>query len=297
MNGPNAPLGIVVGVDGSSASHAAAVWAAHEAMMRNVALTLVHASPAITSGAVQFVSAAARAQLEKQRETAARQVITDAISAVSSGTTGRGPDVTGEVIHGHPVPTLVDLSKEAQMMVIGPRGLNAFGRVLLGSVSTALVQQAHCPVAVIRDDDRGSAQPNTLPVVVGIDGSPVSELATEVAFDEASRRGVDLIAVHAWGDTTPFPLPDDLWPELRTAAEEILAERLAGFQERYPDVTIHRLVVADHPTHCLLDQSESAQLVVVGSHGRGGFAGMLLGSVSSAIVHAALTPVIVVRRH
>lgn len=293
---PNAPLGIVVGVDGSAASHVAAAWAAHEAMMRKVPLTLVHAVPAITSGAVQFVSAAVRDRLQHQQDTAAREVIADAISAVSRSTPG-GPDVSGEVMNGHPISTLVDLSKDAQMMVVGPRGLGAFGRALLGSVSTALVQQAHCPVAVIRDGARSWAQPDTLPVVVGIDGSPASELATAVAFEEASWRGVDLVALHAWGDTSPYPIPDDLWPELRAGAEEILAERLAGFQERYPDVTIHRLLVADRPARSLLDQSESAQLVVVGSHGRGDFAGILLGSVSTAIVHAALTPVIVARQH
>lgn len=290
------PPGIVVGVDGSAASHAAARWAAHEATLRNLPLSLVHVVPEIAGGAAQFVSAAARAQLRHQQDTAARKILVDAIATVSESCAAPGPDVSGEVIHGHPAPTLVDLSKEARMVVVGPRGLGAFGRALLGSVTTALVQHAHCPVAVIHDGAPTSAQPNALPVIVGIDGSPASESATAIAFDEASWRGVELIALHAWGDVSPFPVPDDLWPELRTSAAEILAERLAGFQERYPDVTVQRLLVADRPARRLLDQSESAQLVVVGSHGRGGFAGMLLGSVSTAVVHAARTPVIVARQ-
>jgi len=133
-------------------------------------------------------------------------------------------------------------------------------------------------------------------VLVGIDGSPTSELATAIAFDEASFRGVDLLAVHAWTDSDTSRVLSKQWSALQSRAAEILAERLAGWQERYPDVTVHRRLVLDRPARHLLEESESAQLVVVGSHGRGGFAGMLLGSVSTAVVHAARIPVIVARQ-
>jgi nucleotide-binding universal stress UspA family protein len=204
--------------------------------------------------------------------------------------------VTAELVGSLLVPTLVDMTKEAQMIVVGCRGEGALARGLLGSVSTALVHHAHCPVAVIHDDGPQPAGVTQAPVLVGIDGSPVSELATAIAFDEASWRGVDLVALHAYSDADWPDFPDKDAPAIMAAAEEVLAERLAGYQERYPDVTARRVTVFDHPARYLLEASESAQLVVVGSHGRGGFAGMLLGSVSTALVHGAQVPVIVARR-
>jgi nucleotide-binding universal stress UspA family protein len=134
---------------------------------------------------------------------------------------------------------------------------------------------------------------------VGIDGSPKSELATAIAFDEASRRKVGLTALHTWSDVSVFDsiisLPGPGWQALRAVEDETLAERLAGWSERYPDVPVRRLIARIEPAVQLVDASESAQLVVVGSHGRGGFAGMLLGSVSAAVVLMARAPVIVAR--
>ncbi|MFM9035268.1 MAG: universal stress protein, partial [Mycobacterium sp.] len=155
---------------------------------------------------------------------------------------------------------------------------------------------AHCPVAIIHDEDPLMPHPSLAPVVVGVDGSPASESALAVAFEEASLRGVDLVAVHAWSDSGVFEFPGADWSTLQALGEETLGERLAGWQERFPDVLVRRVVVADRPAHQLLEQAESAQLLVVGSHGRGGFAGMLLGSVSTAVVHGARMPVIVARR-
>ncbi|WP_193465421.1 universal stress protein [Mycobacterium novum] len=298
MASTTAGSGIIVGADGSPASHDAIRWAVHAAKMRNIALTIVHVVPPLPRGPVEFVSAAGRTALHKEWVSQGQRVIADAIGlarAAEPATAGHPLDVRGEVIEGIPVPTLVDLSKAARLLVVGPRGLGMIGETLLGSVSSELVRHAHCPVAIIHGRAPTVAQPNRLPVVVGIDGDATSALATELAFEEASWRGVDLIALHAGTDGSALQLPDADWAALKAGSEAVLAEALAGFQERYPDVAVHRLLVLDRPAKHIIEHSRSAQLVVVGSHGRGGFAGMLLGSVSRAVVHAARTPVIVAR--
>ena len=295
MSGRSTHSGVVVGVDGSPSSTMAVRWAAREATMRNIGLTLVHVSepPAV------WPAAPIPAVIYQRHQEGARQLVADAIRvAEDSVPEGNRPEIDSELLCAATVPTLIDLSKEAHMMVVGCRGQDALQRTLLGSVSTGLIHHAHCPVAVIHDEAPIVLGPSQLPVLVGIDGSPASEPATAIAFDEASFRGVDLLAVHAWTDSAATSgVLSKQWSALQSRAAEILAERLAGWQERYPDVTVHRRLVLDRPARHLIEESESAQLVVVGSHGRGGFAGMLLGSVSTAVVHAARIPVIVARPH
>jgi nucleotide-binding universal stress UspA family protein len=206
---------------------------------------------------------------------------------------GRTISITSEVRVSPPVPALVEMSEEAELVVVGCTGRGAVARVLLGSVSSGVVHGAKCPVAVIHADGSSAARSERAPVVVvGIDCSPASERALAIAFDEASRRGVGLTALHAWSDVAVYQLP---WLEWKSEAERSLAEYLAGWSERYPDVTVHRVIALDHPARALIEESDAAQLVVVGSHGHGGLTEALLGSVSNAVVHAAHAPVIVAR--
>lgn len=285
--------GIVVGVDGSPTSTEAVRWAAREAAMRHVGLTLVHSATPLGGNSPTTTWAPIPAEFLSAQQEQSELLIDDAAQTASDS--AQGVQIHREVIVSAPIPALVNLSKEAQLIVVGRRGTGRLPRVPLGSVSTAMIHHAHCPVAVIHDEAPAEHEPASSSVVVGIDGSPASELATEIAFDEASRRGVELVAVHASCNSDPSGIHALEWAMAEPRAHETLTKWLAGWQERYPDVRVRRVVILDRPAHHLLEQAESAQLIVVGSHGRGGFAGMLLGSVSTAVVHAAHIPVIVAR--
>jgi nucleotide-binding universal stress UspA family protein len=284
--------GILVAVDGSPESDAALRWAARDAVMHHAPVTLMHViAPVVATWPVGSL----QQSFNEWQEENAQHVIEQAQKTFHASVgDAEPPAVTTAVEHGAVASTLIGASREAQMVVVGSRGLGAVGRTILGSISSGLVHYAHCPVAVVHADEAQAADP-TSPVLLGIDGSPASEAATALAFDEASHRGVDLVTLHAWSDVGVFPILGMDWHEYEDEGHEVLAERLAGWQERYPDVQVRRRIVCDRPARWLIDESQQAQLVIVGNRGRGGFAGMLLGSVSTAVAEGAKAPVIVVR--
>lgn len=282
---------VLVGVDGSPSSRVAVDWAARYAQSHSLPLRLVN----VVSPPVMMAWPEAplpEGYLNWQEGQGREHLAAAEATAVEAAP---GIEIRTDLISGPTLSTMIDLSKEAAMVVVGCRGRGAVARGLLGSVSSTLVRHAHSPVAVVHDEDPQIQNPAKAPVLVGIDGSPASEAATAIAFEEASLRGVDLVAVHAMSDTDVLSMPGREFAEFEQRGQEVLAERLAGWAEQYPDVAVRRIVVWDKPARTLVEQSEYAQLVVVGSHGRGGFTGMLLGSVSTAVVQASRTPVIVAR--
>lgn len=284
------PRPILVAVDGSASSYQAAAWAAAEAVLHGRRLHIL-TSAAIRAGSGPAVSLA-EADLEWLRVDAER-VVTEAARVARVAIPGNDPEITTEVAFELAAPLVIERSAGAELLVLGSRGLGAFQRGLLGSVTSAAARHAHCPVAIVHDIAALDPVSITRPVLVGVDGTGNSVPAVALAFEEASRRKVGLIAVHAFSDSSDLPAYG--WDIGRDSAEADLAENLAGYGERYPDVPVRRVVVADRPARALLEEAAHAQLIVVGSHGRGGFTGMLLGSTSTAVLHGADIPVIVVR--
>lgn len=286
---------VVVGVDGSAASTGAVAYAANTAAKRGIPLAVV---TSYTMPAAMFAEGMVPPQpvydeLVKECEPLIEQAKATALDVA--------PDleISHAVVEGNPAQVLIDYSRRAKMIVLGSRGLGGIKGMVLGSVSAAVASHAFSPVVVTREDTDRLDQ--TGPVVVGVDGSEISTKATEWAFAEASARGTTLVAVHTWMDpqvqaaAAGIALSEDDWKQLEEQQLGTLSERLAGFADRYPDVTVERSVTRDRAVRALVAKSENAQLVVVGSHGRGGFAGMVLGSTSRAMLQAAPCPVMVVR--
>ncbi|WP_109522657.1 MULTISPECIES: universal stress protein [Nocardia] len=284
---PSNDNAIIVGIDGSKNALAAVSWAAIEAARRHLPLTLLHGIIA----PIEFGPGIAFDQFDYDiyRRDGGAALETAREAAAAAAAPLGDIDIITDLIQAPPIPALRDRSKNARMLVVGTRGLGAFGRGILGSVSTALARHAECPVAVIPQTYAVPERPGR--VIVGVDGSPASTNAVEIAFDQASHRGAELVAVLTWTELLRY-LPRH---QMQQEAEELVAQALAGYCETYPDVPVSRIVVEDRPAKRLLETGEHAELIVVGSHGRGGFAGMTLGSVSQAVLHGAQVPIIIAR--
>ncbi|MFI1536723.1 universal stress protein [Streptomyces anandii] len=287
---------VVVGVDGSPSSMAAVGTAAREAALRKTTLRLVHAFgwPSVRPllGGPPWTPAAA----------GVRELVDGTLTEAEQRAREVSPplDIAREVTVGEPVMVLEIESRTASLVVVGSRGLGGFGSLLLGSTAVHLAAHGHCPVLVVR----GTPDP-VAPVLLAVDGSPAGESAVEFAFAEASMRGAGLLALHVWntwgegasaGPDDPLDVVVDV-ERLREQEQRLLDDTLSPWRRRCPEVAVERRLTRSRIRPALIEASRDAQLVVAGARGRGGFTGLLLGSVSQALLHHAHCPVAVVRGH
>jgi len=285
---------IVVGTDGSGSGAAAVRWAAREAHRSGAELRIVHAYDWNLPGA-RFGD---HAELERATDELAQTTVATAVAQANEA----APDVTvhHDAVLGETVPTLLEAAKGADLLVVSNRGRGGFTSLLLGSVGQKVATHAPCPVAVVRG--RRDLPPRSGPVVVGVDGSTSSLDALELGFRLAAERDADLVAVRAYSPPTP-PSGKGIQPMAydtteRDAAEHTaLAEWLAPWRDKFPDVAVEALVAHGGAAGALAGVSKSAQIVVVGSRGHGSLTGTLLGSVGLQLLHHADCPVVIARPH
>ncbi|MDT9409779.1 universal stress protein [Corynebacterium rouxii] len=288
---------VVVAVDGSEASQNAVRWAANTANKRGVPLRL-----AASYTMPQFLYAEGMVPPQELFDELQSETM-DVIEAARVVAHEVAPDIKiGYVIaEGSPIDMLLDMSSDVTMIVMGSRGLGGLSGMVMGSVSAAVVSHADCPVVVVRNDNHVTETNKYGPVVVGVDGSDVSQRATEFAFEEAQARGAKLVAIHTWMDMqvqaslAGLAAAQQEWEIIEKEQTTLLKDRLQPLLERFPDVEVEMVITRDRPVRALEDCAHNAQLLVVGSHGRGGFRGMLLGSTSRALLQSAPCPMVVVR--
>jgi len=271
--------GIVAGYDGSPSSGQALRWAAREARARDTTLTvcLAWTPDRMTLPTESAISDLAR---EHGKEILARGL------PYAESVLGPGR-VRAELAGGSAAHVLCEHSRAADMVVVGCRGHSELPGLLLGSVSWQVAGHAHGRVVVVRGEWRPANRPPG-PVVAGVDGSPAAQAALAFAFEEAALRDVPLIAVCALTDS-PVRLGE------RHQMEADFDHVMAVEAKEHPDVTVVRHLAPGAPRAALLAAAADAQMLVVGSRGRGGFEGMSLGSIAQAVLHHAPCPVGVVR--
>jgi len=284
---------IVVGYDGSEAAKTALTWAALQAQSRNATLRVVHVvAPAVASDGFGYVVPVDVEVFQVMLQSASK-----ALDEALANTRAAHPELSieSEVRSGSASAELIKESEHAEIVVIGSRGLGGFRGLLMGSVSTQVATHGVAPTVVLRKESGDSGGP----VVVGIDGSELSNEALAFAFEYASLHGLPLHVVHAWDvptvDLVAVPASTfEALTDFENAEARAAAESLVGYSEKYPDVPVKEVIQRGSPITALLDVGKHASLLVLGSRGHGEFVGAVLGSVSQAVLHRAHIPVAVV---
>jgi BASS family bile acid:Na+ symporter len=285
---------IVVGYSGTDASMPAVKWAAAEAMSTQRPLRVVMAWGMPTFG-ISPVSEAA--DLDRPH---AELVLNAAVLTLRAEMVGL--EVEGALVRGKPAQGLLDNSADAALVVVGNRARSGLSRLVLGSVSTAVVTHAEVPVVLVREDaGRDGDIWREGPVVVGVDGSAGSEAAASYAMEASVRHGMTLVAVHILDEQVLALTGSGGGTATRgaTAAQQAqlreLSPALVEARKEYPAVTVNEVIEAGNASDVIVAAGSGAALTVVGSRGHGGFKGILLGSVSRAVIEHVESPVAVIR--
>ncbi|MEV7155101.1 universal stress protein [Streptomyces misionensis] len=288
MSGPVDRRPIVVGLDPDPGHRMAPAWAADEAARRRLPLRLVHVEGMPTGGYRGREVPPSWEEWNEALHKAGQQVLEEAAVFVTT----RHPqlEVGSLLAEGDPVWVLREQSRGAAAVVLGCCHLSRRQEVF-GSHSVALpvMARAHCPVVVVPEPEHITQEPAYF--VVGVDGSKHSAAAVDVAFEEAALRGAELRALLVW-EPGPLRIFDEYEPQQE--CRRLLSEITAGRHARFPEVDLRHEVVLGHPVEVLTEASAHALGLVMGTRGRGGFTGMLLGSVSQGVLHHAACPVIAV---
>ena len=270
--------GIVAGYDGSPGAEEALRWAVREAWQRSTVLTVCLAwSP-------EYLALLGVASVSDLAQRKAEEILARGVRYARDAL---GPEMVRPVLaHGTAAHVLCERSGTAEMVVAGSRGHGGVAGQRLGSVAWQVAMHGHGPTVIVRGQWHGAGHAQG-PVAVGLDQSPASRAVAAFAFREAQLRKVPLLAVCALADA----------PGMLGGARELEAafsHAIAVLEKEHPDVTVLRQVAQGPPRDALLAAADEAQLLVVGSRGRGGVRGMGLGSVVQALLHHAPCPVAVI---
>ncbi|HPE12569.1 MAG: universal stress protein [Actinobacteria bacterium] len=283
---------IIVGYDGSEGSALALRWAAQAAQQRGRTLEVITTWTMPSADLGIGASGTLQGELLDDLRAEAKAANDEGLRIAAE----LGANATGEVLVGRTASALVHHSEGAEMVAVGSHGSGGLTGYLLGSVSRQVATHAQCPTVVVRSVPEGGQD-----MVVGVDGSPHSLKALEWAFEQASFSGMSLRVLHSWEIPPTWSMvevpsyePEVLIRDYGNAELRETSEAMAGFRENFPDVKVRQEVMKGSPVKALVKASEGAAMLVVGSRGLGGFRGLLLGSVSHAVVHKADCPVAVV---
>jgi nucleotide-binding universal stress UspA family protein len=283
---------VVAGIDGSESSIRGAHLAAEEARLRNAPMELVTVLP---WASLDLVTAPPPGSDRPAVALQSAESVLRSVAAAISLTLGEDR-VSWRVIEDTAVDGLRAASTSAQLLVLGSRGAGGVAGLMVGSTASAVVAAAGCPVVVLPDDTSVTVSQRHS-VVVGVEGRSEDEAVLAFALDEAAARGTDLIAVHAWQDVrleatyqSISPLVD--WSSVRADEERVLAEALAGWRDKQPDVLIREVTLRDKPARGLLAAALTAELLVIGHRRRNRLA--TLGSTTHGVLHRASCPLAIV---